>query len=240
MSRVADGVVSGIVDDYEDTVKNMWEKAESAEGRALGGYLRSEKGALVERMAEGMVRAGWRSAGGEGGSLEIDKSKSRVPIDREYVESLSRDKVRWHVKENIEEYYYDISVDLHVHVGGSTPLVVECKSYTENAMMKRILVDCQLLAGALDDQDPVFVLFQLESQLGGDYSELPPVELGSSSTHTLMSHFPDVDLEIMTLLEGERKVDRPIHDPKHYKPVEAEVVRSYIGRFGEILQSYVT
>ncbi|CUU06045.1 hypothetical protein JGI1_01387 [Candidatus Thermokryptus mobilis] len=32
-----------------------------------------------------------------------------------------------------------------------------------------------------------FVLIQLESQLGGDYSKLPAKPLGSLSTHTLLS-----------------------------------------------------
>jgi len=50
---------------------------------------------------------------------------------------------------------------------------------------------------------------QLESQLGGDYSTDKDIIFGSRSTHTLLSHF-DIDLNIITLLEGERKVKRPI------------------------------
>ena len=62
-----------------------------------------------------------------------------------------------------------------------------------------------------------FVLFQLESQLGGDYSEIyKKVKVGSPSVHTLLSYF-DIDLSIITLLRGERKVDKPIHKEKFFK-----------------------
>jgi len=64
-----------------------------------------------------------------------------------------------------------------------------------------------------------FVLFQLESQLGGDYSEIyKKVKVGSPSVHTLLSYF-DIDLNIITLLRGERKVDEPIHKEKFFKPL---------------------
>ncbi len=62
---------------------------------------------------------------------------------------------------------------------------------------------------------------QLESQLGGDYSSVNSVKYGSPSTHTLLSYF-DIDLNILTLLEDERKVDKPIHKPKYYKSLRSK------------------
>ena len=52
-----------------------------------------------------------------------------------------------------------------------------------------------------------YYLVQLESQLGGDYSELNDITYGSPATHALLSHV-DVELKIITLLKGERKVDK--------------------------------
>lgn len=96
---------------------------------------------------------------------------------------------------------------------------MECKAYTENAMLKRILVDFTLFKQVYPDLS--FVLLQLESQLGGDYSLVNSTKYGSPSTHTLLSYF-DIDLNILTLLEGERKVDRPIHKHEYYKSLRAE------------------
>jgi len=57
-----------------------------------------------------------------------------------------------------------------------------------------------------------FVLFQLESQLVGDYSEIyKKVKVGSPSVH--------IDLNIITLLRDERKVDEPIRKEKFFKPL---------------------
>ncbi|MGC8651584.1 MAG: restriction endonuclease, partial [Minisyncoccia bacterium] len=97
--------------------------------------------------------------------------------------------------------------DVHVHVDGKFKIAMECKAYTK-CILKRILVDFTLFKQVCPGL--VFVLFQLESQLGGDYSTANHVKYGSPSTHTLLSYF-DIDLNIITLLEGERKVYKPIN-----------------------------
>ena len=89
------------------------------------------------------------------------------------------------------------------------------RSYTENAMLKRILVDFHLLKTKVPNL--LCYLFQLESQLGGDYSSEIKNPKGSYPTHTLMSYFPGLDLRVITLLPGERKVDQPINKAKHFK-----------------------
>lgn len=115
---------------------------------------------------------------------------------------------------------------------------VECKSYTENAMIKRILTDYTLLKGA--HPDLVCTLLQLESQLGGDYSS-PSRQgaMGSRSTHTLMSFFPKVDLHVVTLLEGERNIQRPIHKPEHFKELKRKNLDRAIARYSELLRPFV-
>jgi len=67
-------------------------------------------------------------------------------------------------------------------------------------MLKRTLVDCTLVKHIYPHVK--FVLFQLESQLGGDYSNVfKKIHYGSPSTHTLLSYF-DIELNIITLLKG--------------------------------------
>jgi hypothetical protein len=63
-----------------------------------------------------------------------------------------------------------LKTDVHVQVDGKFKIAIECKAYTENAMLKRILVDFTLFKQVYPDL--AFVLFQLESQLGGDYLHL--------------------------------------------------------------------
>lgn len=232
--------VRQIVVDYESVVKGMDNRArklQEAGERSYGGYLRAKKGTLVERLATNMILQGWKALGGHPNRIDIDSKKIRVPIRPDYLERLDDDQVRKHLQANLDDYYYDISVDRHVKVDDDLVMVVECKSYAENAMFKRILLDFDLLAEYGPD-DLVFVLFQLESQLGGDYSELNEVTLGSSSTHTLISHF-DNKVEIMTLLKGERRVKKPIHKEQFYKPLDFAVVERYVRRFAELLGPHV-
>ncbi|MBI4648443.1 MAG: hypothetical protein HY738_18135 [Bacteroidia bacterium] len=100
--------------------------------------------------------------------------------------------------------------------------------------MKRILVDFTLFKQVFPNLK--CVLLQLESQLGRDYSS-PNKEIifSSHSTHTLLSHF-DVDLHILTVLEGERKVDKPIHKKQFYKKLKKENLLKTIGVFKDLLK----
>lgn len=109
------------------------------------------------------------------------------------------------------------------------------KAYTENAMLKRILVDFYLLKTLFPDID--CFLFQLESQLGGDYSTLQEPTYGSPATHTLCSYFAQVDLKIFTFLESERLVDKPIH--KHFKPLLPLQIHRAIHLISRSLEKFV-
>ncbi|HHE38867.1 MAG TPA: hypothetical protein ENL20_09885 [Candidatus Cloacimonetes bacterium] len=104
-------------------------------------------------------------------------------------------------------------------------------------MMKRILVDFSLLK-TIHSQISCY-LFQLESQLGGDYCDLKQVTFGSRSTHTLMSYFPEVKLQIFTFLKGERKVDRPIHRSEYFKPLAKKRIKKAIMLLASDLKKYL-
>jgi hypothetical protein len=145
----------------------------------------------------------------------------RIPLKRSYLVRIKSPEVREYIERNIKNYYYTLKTDVHVSIDGKLKIVLECKAYTENAMLKRILVDFTLFKQIHPDLS--FVLLQLESQLGGDYSSLKPIKYGSPSTHTLLSYF-DIDLHILTLLEGERKVDKPIHKAAYYKSLRSESI----------------
>ena len=104
-------------------------------------------------------------------------------------------------------------------------------------MIKRILVDFSLLKTIFSNID--CYLFQLESQLGGDYCELKEVTFGSKPTHTLMSYFPEIRLNIFTFLKGERKVNKPIHKNRHFKPLEKTLIEKSIRLLANNLKKYL-
>jgi len=103
-------------------------------------------------------------------------------------------------------------------------------------MFKRILVDFTLLKQAFPNLK--CVLLQLESQLTGDYSEpSKSIIYGSASTHTLLSYF-DVDLNIITLLEGERKVNAPIHKLEYFKEMTEPALQRAVNTLKELLAEF--
>lgn len=206
--------IASIINTYNSVIRVVDKNAQEDEERAYGGVIRSVKGRLQEHITHSLVLIAWEEIGGNVNDLDINSNK--IPINQQYIETINDQKVRTHIQNNIHDYYYNLSVDKHIFVKGKFAMGIECKAYTENAMLKRILVDFDLLS-SLNKNLRCF-LFQLESQLGGDYSVLgSSTNYGSQSTHTIMSYF-NCKLNIITLLEGERKVNLPIH--KHFKPLQ--------------------
>ena len=208
-----------LIETYDRVMKVMEHDAAEAmkrDSRAYGGFVRATKGKIQEFLTEKIVRIAWDvELHRPPARLAINSKKIRIPIQMQYVQRLKDRAVRNYVLGNIKKFYYGLSVDKHVFIDGKLVLGVECKAYTENAMLKRILVDFHLLKTKAPDM--LCYLFQLESQLGGDYSAGKRNPRGSTSSHTLMSYFSNVDLRVVTLLPGERKVDRPINKSQFFK-----------------------
>lgn len=218
---------------YNLLVRGMDERAHAEnEGgnRAYGGVVRAAKGALVEGIAQHLVEIAWHELGGDPPRLDFRHELVKVPLRPEYLRRVRPQEVADYIKAHIDSYFYGLRTDVHVNIDGQFVMGIEGKAYTENAMLKRILVDFTLLRQVVPNLK--CVLLQLESQLTGDYSEpLKPITYGSPSTHTLLSYF-DVDLTIITLLEGERRIDKPIHKQDFFK----ELTESSLRRAVDVLK----
>ena len=195
---------------YDRIVRKMWRIR-------AGGKLRSMKGSLTETMAEEMVLLAWKNVGGKPSKIKIDKQKYPIKDNKSNVYKLSQDK--------------------QVYIDGKFVLSIECKAYAEVAMYKRILVDSYLLKKQFPDLK--FCLFQLESMLGGDYSKDVNHPMGSPSVKVLEFYFSGLDIEIITLLDGERNIKREIHKQAFYKPLRQERLRHALNYFEEALKKYI-
>lgn len=220
-----------IVKIYERIVKGVDDKASANKERAYGGIVRSTKGNLVENIGKELIKIAWEEIGKEG-KLNFVNSTIKIPMKKDYLDRIKDPEIKNYIQKNIKEMCYYIKPDIQIYINDEFKMSVECKAYTENAMLKRILVDCMLVKYVYPKT--TFVLLQLESQLGGDYSLFIAGKYGSPSTHTLLSYF-DIDLNIITLLEGERKVDQPIHKQNYYKPLKVERLKEAIEIFKNLL-----
>jgi Fe-S cluster biosynthesis and repair protein YggX len=223
--------IEEIIQTYNAVVKVVDTDAANQTNRSYGGVIRAMKGKLQEHITEEIIKIAWKNLGGEDKQLDINSKKIHLPIQKSYVNHIVNKEVREYIQKNIEKYFYGISVDKHIFIDGKFVMGIECKAYAENAMIKRILIDFHLLKMVYPDIS--CFLFQLESQLGGDYSELPKTVYGSCSTHSIMSYFENVDLNIFTFLKGERKVEKPIH--KNFKPLEYSIVEKAV----KLLESHL-
>lgn len=211
--------------------------AQIDEHRAYGGIIRATKGKLLEELCVEFVKIAWDELDGNPSELSFPSQKIPIPLKKDYIYSIKSAEVRRWIQDNYSDFVFNAQVDVHVFIRNKFALGIECKAYTENAMLKRILVDFTLLKTKIPQMQ--CALLQLESQLTGDYSQIDkPIIYGSHSSHTLMSYF-DVDLNIMTLLKGERCVDKPIHKMEYFKPLTSEGVCTVIENMEQLLSRYV-
>ncbi len=225
-------IIEQIIKEYNSSIRKVEAKALSSQERSYGGIIRAEKGKLVEEIGRLMVIASWEKLNQDPKRLGFSHKGFKIPIKQDYLKKLEPE-IRNYIARNIQDFYYLYRPDIEVYIDNKLAIVIECKAYTENAMLKRILVDFWLLKQLHPDIN--FALIQLESQLGGDYSKLPDKPLGSPSTHTLLSYF-DVDLKIITLLKGERDINKPIH--KFFKPLTRKNLNAAIKTMAEILKRW--
>ena len=220
----------GLIDLYNREIRNMAGKS--------AGQIRSAKGSLVENLALDIAKMAWLEAGGELDRLSFgDIKRYRIPIQQSYIDGSSP-VIKDHIDSHKSDYIYRAHVDVHVFVDGCLVMGIECKSYAENAMLKRVLLDYRFLK--LLQPKLTCCLLQLESQLTGNYSNpLAEPQFGSASSHTIMSYFPNINLQIITLLRGERKPNQEIHKPEYYKPLHLEVLDHAINRFSRLLSYFV-
>lgn len=225
-----------LINAYNKLVKGIDDAASMSEDRAYGGIIRAGKGKLVEKVTSHLVQIAWTDILDQDPSrMEINKKKIPIGIKDDYIQRISNPKVKAYVISNRDKLVYKFGTDVQVYIDGRLVLPIECKSYTENAMLKRILFDAKLMKEARGIN--TYYLVQLESQLGGDYSELNDISYGSPATHALLSHV-DVELKIITLLKGERKVDRPIHKPEFFKELKMNELKKTVNLFANDLKRY--
>ncbi len=218
MKKSTDLSLSKLIAEYDTVIGVMESDAHDNEDHAYGGFIRQAKGKLQEYITKRLIEIAWTDELAQDASrLEINSIKIPIPIKKSYLKRVPK-YVQKHIEANIADYVYKLSVDRHVFVDGNFILGIECKAYTENAMLKRIMVDFMFLKTLYPDLK--CFLFQLESMLGGDYSQVLRKTFGGTASHSIMSYFDTVDLQILTLVKGERKVDEPINKPEFYKPLE--------------------
>lgn len=228
--------LNSLIAAYDTLVKGIDTEATISRDRAYGGIIRAGKGKLVENIATHLVQIAWEDILHQNPArMAINKKKMPIGINDGYIERIADPRVKEYVITHRAEQVYKFGTDVQVFVDGRLVLPIECKTYSENAMLKRILFDAELMKEAVGTA--TYYLVQLESQLGGDYSDLNEVTYGSPATHALLSHC-NVELKIITLLKGERKVDRPIHKTEFFKELSMSELQKAVDLFANDLSKY--
>lgn len=232
--------LKGLSDEYKDVMSVMEGNAQKSiddDGRAYGGFIRTVKGKLQEKITQSLVEIAWGSELNlDMNRLAINSNKIRIPIKPAYLSKIKSIKTQKEILAKINDYYYGLSVDKHVFIDGKFVIGIECKAYAENAMIKRILVDFMLLKTKFPELKTY--LFQLESMLGGDYEQATKEPMGSKQTHSIMSYFDTVDLQVLTLIKGARKVNQPINKPEFFKPLEMSALEHGIEMLVDTLKGF--
>lgn len=192
------------------------------------GIVRARKGEIVETLAKKLLMITWTQVlGADAARLDQNQNKLDVRIKDEanYLNRLHDDAVKEDIRTNQARYIYKFSTDVHVFIDGELAIAIECKSYTETAMLKRIIFDSMLMDEALPHA--THFLFELEKAFSHPY-------------HVLMSHHSH-NIEVITLLDGRRNAQKPIHREENFrdKPLKKERLIVAIEKFEAALKDWV-
>ena len=235
--RNVESIIDEVIQEYSNKVKGLWDTTK-------GGKIRSIKGPLVESITKDLVKAAWINIGGDPLRLALlpngkkgMRKKMKVPINMNNISTFPS-ALREEISANPSAFFYNISVDVHVFIDNVFVLGIESKTYAENAMLKRILIDFFFLKEQYPDLK--CCLIQLETWLGGNNNHPHiPLSIGNKSTYTLMSYFPTVDLQIITLLEGARDIKKPIHEQQWYKQMKPDYIKIAVDNLSKLLADFV-
>lgn len=217
-----DGNINDLIADYDTTISGLFNEQN-------GGKIRGAKGRLVERLANSIVRLVWDDVLLQSHDrLQINNEKEKIYVkdsdlflQRQRLDDSARDRIINH----FDTVYYDFGTDVHVKVDGQLAVAIECKAYTETAMLKRIIFDSMLMDEALPDA--THCLFQLEAAFSDD------------QYNVLMSHHSH-NIDVLTLLDGKRNSQKPIHREAFFKELTKERLITVIEYFEDVLSSFVT
>ena len=223
------------MNDTTSLISHYEKEIQGLQAEKLPGRIRAKKGELVAVLARGVVRLAWHELNYPENSLTFrSRYKIELKIQLEYIKTLAKE-IQIDIEENLSKYKYKLNLDVPIFYENNLFAAIECKAYAENAMLKRILFDAEITRRNYPNIKNI--LFQLESQMGGDYSDTnKSLHIGSGSSRALMSFFPKVTLHVITLLEGERRVDKPIHKKEYYKPLTKESVERAVATMKLIIK----
>lgn len=193
-----------------------------------GGRIRGKKGTLVEYLAKQLVELAWTKILQQ--SIErINCNRKKQPITISDAEKyVSREEIvqseRERITNNLEDIIYEFGTDIHVMIDGNLAIAIECKAFTETAMLKRIIFDSMLMDEALPEAK--HCLFQLEKAFSDD------------QYHVLMSHHSH-NIDVITLLDGKRDSKKPIHRREHFKNLKKEKLIEALEYFEDVLQTKI-
>jgi hypothetical protein len=220
---------------YNLLLKGIEKEVSDYTDKAYDEMIYAGKGLMVENLCRNIIEIAWSELGNKENRLSLEKQSIRIPIRSSYLKKIKNEEVKKYIHDHIHEYFYDLKTDIHVYIDGMFRIAVECKTFTENETLKRTLVDFTLFKTQYSSLD--CVLFQLESQMGGDYSHINRfINYGSETTHTLLSYF-DVELNVITILEGERKKETAYRED-YYKELTDTSVDKAVNTFKNILSKY--
>jgi len=204
--------IEDIKREYERAILKCQKLYANRRAKDTAGAVRYVKGKIVEDITKSVMRIAWSRISSDEGRLRMDKKKIIIKTNDEV---------------------YKLSQDIHVYIDNVFRVSVECKSYTEVAMYKRILVDAKLLKKAVPTITAFFVV-QLENFLGGDYGEKIEAK-GSDSVITLNRMCSEINIIVITLLDGDRNIKKPLHVPEYFKPLRNERLNYAVEKFREAM-----
>jgi len=200
--------IKDIKSEYKKAILKSQKLYAGRRTKDTAGAVRYTKGKVVEDITKDIIKMAWSKISPDETRLRMDKKKIVIKTNGEI---------------------YRLSQDIHVYIDNIFRISVECKSYTDVGMYKEIFVDARLFKKVIPTINAFFIV-QLENFLGGDYGMKIEAK-GSDLVIILNKLYPEMNIIIITLLDGDRDINKPLHKPEYFKPLRDERLNYAIEQF---------
>ena len=221
-----DKILSGI----EDKVS----KIKSKTSRKSGGIKRQIKGNITEKIYSKIINFAIKETKIK---CKLINRYSELPIELKSPEKLKTMKkyeednnLKFTNEEKLKGYFH--IYDAYIIYKNKIIMVIEYKSYLENAMLKRCLVDATLTQ--LTDRKIKYCLCMLETQVRQINRDI------GYNSHSLKSFFYEhfeTNIDMLLLLDESRKINKDIGEKVNLKEVNYEKLEKATNYFINFMQS---
>ena len=221
-------------------LKDELDKTLSGNIQSSGGKKRAAKANLTKDVFSKIINYCIKETSS---NYKLINKESELPteIKKRLPKLLVSEEYKKHKKVEFKQHQINekgVDYDAFIIEKDELKMLIEYKSYTETSMLRRVLFDAWIAKDY--GLEAKYCLCMLETSMGfkkrGEKKSELDLSYQSHAFRDFMIKHHDVDIDILILLDGQRKSQEDIAEEKYRKKIPIEKLKFIVNYFKEFLK----